>query len=85
MYIAEAFGVPTVDIIGPIDEREQPPTGEMHKIVKLESRASPELFVMNASIYDKNEARRQVELISVNMVKEKTDEIIADMKIRKNI
>ena len=85
IYIAEAFNIPTVDIIGPIDEREQPPTGEMHKIVKLESRASPELFVMNASIYDKNEARRQVELISVNMVKEKTDEIIADMKIRKNI
>src|SRR3989339_1901196 len=26
VYIAEAFGVPTVDIIGPIDEREQPPT-----------------------------------------------------------
>src|SRR3989344_2119063 len=31
IYIAEAFGVPTVDIVGPVDEREQPPRGEKNR------------------------------------------------------
>lgn len=82
IYIAEAFDVATIDIVGPIDEREQPPIGKMHKIVKLEQR-KPELHVMNAGVYNKSEAKRQVELISANMVKEKIDELIAEIKQEK--
>jgi len=66
-YIAEALGIPTIDIVGPCDEREQPPIGEIHKIVKVE-RVKPELHVMNARVYNLKEAKRQVEAITPEMV-----------------
>ncbi len=75
IYIAEAFDVATVDIVGPVDEREQPPVGERHKIVKIEDRI-PEVHIMNARMYDKKEARRQTDEISVNMVIEKFNELV---------
>ncbi len=68
MYVAEAFDVPTVDITGPIDEREQPPIGRKHVVVVPPSRKRPELYVMNARVYDYAEARRQAESITVDMV-----------------
>lgn len=66
-YIAEALGIPTIDIVGPCDEREQPPMGTMHRIVKVE-RERAQLYVMNARVYDEKEAKRQVEAISAEMV-----------------
>lgn len=63
IYIAEAFDVPTVDIVGPMDEREQPPRGERHMVV-VPPREAPELHIMNARMYDEKEARRQVEATS---------------------
>lgn len=72
IYIAEAFGVPTVDITGPIDEREQPPMGKLNRIVNIKNRKRPELYVMNAKMYNEVEARRQTEEITTKMV---TDEI----------
>lgn len=68
VYIAEAFGVPTVDITGPIDEREQPPRGEKHVVVAPPGNRTPQLFVMNARVYDEKEVRRQTDSISVDMV-----------------
>ncbi len=68
IYIAEAFGTPTVDIIGPMDEREQPPIGEIHRIAADLSRKEPALHIMNARDYDKKEARRQVDAITPEMV-----------------
>lgn len=67
VYIAEAFGVPTIDIVGPMDEREQPPQGEQNRIVKIERKA-PQLHIMNARVYDAVEARRQIESITPEMV-----------------
>lgn len=67
IYIAEALSVPTIDIVGPVDEREQPPMGEIHRIVKVE-RERPELYVMNAREYDKKEARRQTDDILPTVV-----------------
>lgn len=69
IYIAEAFGVPTVDIVGPMDEREQPPRGPHHVVVAA-PREAPQLHIMNARLYDEREARRQVEAITVSMVTE---------------
>lgn len=68
IYIAEAFGVPTIDITGPIDEKEQPPIGEYHKVVFIKNRKRPQLYVMNARNYDYKEARRQTEEITTEMV-----------------
>ncbi len=79
IYIAEAFNIPTVDIIGPMAENEQPPQGKLHKIVKIENRI-PQLHIMNARLYDKQEARRQIEEISVEMVIEKFDNLYRIIK-----
>lgn len=75
VYVAEAFGVPTIDITGPIDEREQPPIGKLHKVIVPPVREKPELFVMNARGYDYKEARRQVESITPEMVFQAIDEL----------
>lgn len=76
LYIAEAFGVPTVDIVGPMNEREQPPIGPGHVVVVPPERHKPELAVMNARVYDTQEARRQVETISVAMVQAAIDQLV---------
>lgn len=68
IYIAEVFNVPTIDITGPINEMEQPPISKIHKVVTPVYRKKPELFVMNARDYNKIEARRQIESITVDMV-----------------
>jgi len=67
IYVAEAFGTPTIDILGPMAENEQPPIGAKHLVVKIE-REKPELHIMNARVYDWNEARRQIEEISPELV-----------------
>lgn len=81
IYVAEAFNVPTVDITGPVDEREQPPTGERHVVVPPLHRSRPELFVMNPSGYNYAEARRQVESITVDQVIAATEELIQRLNL----
>ncbi len=76
IYIAEAFGVPTIDIVGPMSEVEQPPHGPKHVVVMVE-RAEPMLHIMNARVYDKVEARRQAESISVEMVCQAVDRLLS--------
>lgn len=73
IYIAEAFGTPTIDITGPIDEKEQPPIGKYHVVIVPTERKAPELFVMNARDYNYREARRQIESITVEMVAQEFD------------
>ena len=79
VYVAEAFNVPTIDIIGPMDENEQPPRGELHKIVKLEARVKPAIHIMNSSEYDYEEARRQIKGVSVDMVIKEAEFLIKSM------
>lgn len=75
IYIAEAYVVPTVDIIGPIDEKEQPPISNIHRVVVPLERKKPELHVMNARVYDKKEALRQTQSITVEQVIKEIDEL----------
>ncbi|MHB1330558.1 MAG: glycosyltransferase family 9 protein [Minisyncoccota bacterium] len=75
IYIAESFDVPTVDIIGPIDENEQPPRGAMHKWVVSPTRKEPLLSVFNARVYDVTLAKESTESISVRMVLEKVESL----------
>ena len=79
-YIAEALGIPTIDIVGPVDEREQPPTGNLHRIVKAD-RKKPELYVMNARVYNYEEARRQVESITPDMVFQAFESLSAEIGV----
>lgn len=67
IYIAEAFGVPTINIIGPMDDREQAPRGKFDKVVKVE-RKEPQMRIMNTSVFDYKEAIRQRDGITVEMV-----------------
>jgi len=68
IYIAESFGIPTIDIVGPVDEREQPPMGEKHLIVKNRGGRPPQLFVMNGRVYDAIEAKKQIDDIEPERV-----------------
>lgn len=79
VYIAEATGVPTVDITGAIDTNEMSPNdGEYHLVVK--SSGKPQIWTMNARIYDYNEARRQIESITIEMVIQAIDSLISKIE-----
>ncbi len=67
LYIAEAFGVPTVDVVGPVSEQDQPPRGPQHVVV-VPKRDRPALYALNARLYDATEARRQAAASSVEEV-----------------
>lgn len=75
IYIAEALGIPTIDIVGPMDEREQPPRGDKHVVVVPE-RSEPMLHIMNAAVYDPVEARRQVEAVLPKEVVREADKLL---------
>ncbi len=80
IYIAEAFGVPTIDIVGPMDEKEQPPISDIHRVVIPTDREKPELHILNARGYNKDEALRQTESITVEMVTKEVDDLIHFIK-----
>lgn len=67
IYIAEALGTPTVDILGPVHEGVQPPRGELHKVV-FAPRKRAMISVVDNFPPDVDEARRQSEVITVEMV-----------------
>ena len=80
IYIAEALGIPTLDIVGPIDDREQPPKGRLNRVVKLADRGRPELHVMNARVFDEREAKRQIEAITPDMVIKELDRLVDELR-----
>lgn len=82
IYIAEAFDVPTVDIVGPVDERVQPPRGRFNRNVLPPGRARAELSILNARMYNEREASNQVLSTTVEMVVKVIDQLIADLKAR---
>ena len=67
VYIAEAFKVPTFVLVGPTDEIEHPPRGTFNIVVTPQRDVAP---VMRGHIvgYNKEEARRQIEEITVDVV-----------------
>lgn len=80
IYIAEAFGVPTVDIVGPVDERVQPPRGPLHRNVIPPGRSRAHVSIVNAREYDAAESKRQVLSITVPLVLKEIDELIASRR-----
>ena len=81
IYIAEAFDVPTVDILGPMSETDQAPVGKRHKVV-FAPRRKPELGVFNTRVYDEAEALRQSEDVTVEMVIQAAEELVRDLRLR---
>ncbi len=76
IYIAEAFEVPTVDIVGPMSEHGQPPVGHFHRVVVPPGPRQPQLYVMNARSYNTAEALRQVESITAEAVIQEIDRLL---------
>lgn len=79
IYIAEAFGIPTIDIVGPMDEKEQPPRGPFNRNVLPPYPRVPQLRILNARFYDKAEAERQTRSITAEMVIREADALIRDI------
>jgi ADP-heptose:LPS heptosyltransferase len=79
IYIAEAFNVPTVDIVGPVDENVQPPRGPFHRNVIPPSRDQAQLSILNARVYNTEEAQRQTLSITVEAVVDQIDSLISDL------
>lgn len=80
IYIAEAFDVPTVDIVGPVDERVQPPRGERHRVVVPPGPRVPQISIMNSRVYDEREVQRQAEAASVEDVYTAAHQLLAARK-----
>jgi ADP-heptose:LPS heptosyltransferase len=76
IYIAEAFDVPTIDIVGPVDERVQPPQGPKHRNVVPPGRTRAELSILNARSYDVERAMDQVLSTTVDMVIREIDALM---------
>ncbi len=68
VYIAEAFGVPTVDVLGPVYEEEQAPRGDMHERVVPPGPRVAQMYLMNVHQYDAKEVERQLNAITVDQV-----------------
>jgi heptosyltransferase-2 len=68
IYIAEAFDVPTVDILGPVAEGEQAPVGDRHVVVVPPGPRTPQMWNMNVHGHDKLEMKRQINSTTVDMV-----------------
>jgi ADP-heptose:LPS heptosyltransferase len=82
IYIAEAFNVPTIDILGAVGERELGPRGDIHRLVYDKSRKFPILHVMNTRVYNAAEAQRQIDSITVEMVIEAVDDLIGYLNVK---
>jgi heptosyltransferase II len=80
IYIAEAFGTPTIDIVGPMDEREQPPRGPLHRVVVPKGRTEPALHILNTSVIDLAEAERQALAITVGQVLDEAEDLITSIR-----
>lgn len=82
IFIAEALDIPTVDIAGSIDPNEMAPNdGKFHLVVT--SEGEPEIWTMNATVYNFEKVLRQVESITVQKVISVVDELIAKIRIKK--
>lgn len=78
LYIAEAFGIPTVDLIGPVHPFDQPPQGRIHKIVFPPGKPKPLLTIMNSRSHDVKEAIRIAESTRVEDVIQAAEEALKE-------
>lgn len=77
IYIAEAYGVPTVDIVGPVHEDVQPPRGECHRVVVPRGERRAQMFILNSRSFDPAEVKRQLDATEVEDVVAAIDGLMA--------
>ncbi|MCF7856944.1 MAG: hypothetical protein K9M10_00510 [Candidatus Pacebacteria bacterium] len=82
IYVAEAFDKATVTIVGPTDENEHPPKGVFDRVVKSKDRGVPALAasIANEQSNNSEDARSQIEKVTVLEVVDTADELIATLE-----
>lgn len=83
VYIAEAFDVPTLVVVGPTDENEHPPKGERNRIVSSPNRGKAEMSG-HLEGFDQERALDQINKVTVGMVLEEIDPLIYNLYANKN-
>lgn len=83
LYIAEAFNIPTVDLIGPVNAWDQPPQGKIHKMVFAPGNPKPLLSIMNSRDHDVKEAERIAESTRVEDVISAAREALKEADLKK--
>lgn len=80
IYIAEAFNVSTVDLVGPVNAWDQPPQGKIHKKVFAPGNPEPLLSIMNSRDHDVEEARRIAQSTRVEDVITAAEEALKELQ-----
>ena len=75
IYVAEALGVPLIDIIGPVDPNEQPPEDERTIQVRPPAHIKPSSFVFKKP-GSTSEHKKAVDSITVDMVMNAVNTVI---------
>jgi ADP-heptose:LPS heptosyltransferase len=76
LYIANALGVPVVNIAGPCDLHTQSPDG-IHEIIQKSLECAPCSFIMDAPRICKRGDRKCLKLVSVDEVLEALERLLA--------
>lgn len=79
LYVAEAFGVPTIDIVGPASDTAQPPRGP-HNVVIAPTREKPTMTIFSTQCVDLVETKRQAEATTVVEVTKAVDTLIIETR-----
>ena len=85
IYIAEAFDIPTVDLLGPVNPWDQPPQGKIHKMVFPPGKPKPLLSIMNTRNHDIEEAKRIAQSTRLEDVIIVVEEVLQEVDKRKLI
>ncbi len=75
VYIAEAFDVATLVVVGPTDENEHPPQGERNRIVTCEDRGEAELKG-HLEGFDESVAERQIKSVETGAVLAEAEDLL---------
>jgi len=82
IYIAESFGASTIVLVGPTDEAEHPLQDETHRVVlsRRKGEALLQSCVSGEDSIDMQQARAQIEAISVEQVCSEVDDVLRKLK-----
>ena len=83
LYIAEAFDIPTVDLLGPVNPWDQPPQGTIHKMVFAPGKPKPLLYILDSRRHNVKEATRIAQSTRVEDVISAVEEALTEINRRK--
>lgn len=76
LYIAHAFGVPLVNIVGPVDPHEQPPIPSPKVEIVVPPNIAPSSFVIETLREETPDQMRAIQKTTVQMVTDAIDRVL---------